>query len=78
MVRSTRFGRAVPVPARCDRGDRVYRTYFVNGRGIEAFTPTWTILDRTPFGRQESWEDPAGGRPQGPAYGWWGRPDEYS
>ncbi|MFC4461633.1 DUF899 family protein [Pseudonocardia nematodicida] len=56
----------------------MYRTYFVNGRGIEAFTPTWTILDRTPFGRQESWEDPAGGRPQGPAYGWWGRPDEYS
>ena len=59
-------------------GDDVYRTYFVNGRGAEAFTPTWATLDLTPFGRQEDWEDTPAGRPQEPPYRWWGRPDEYS
>ena len=58
-------------------GDEVYRTYFVNGRGSEVFTPTWAMLDLTPFGRQEEWEDSPAGRPQSPPYGWWGRPDEY-
>jgi predicted dithiol-disulfide oxidoreductase (DUF899 family) len=58
-------------------GDHVYRTYFVNARGCEPFTPTWTMLDLTPFGRQEDWEDSPPGRPQSPPYAWWGRPDEY-
>ena len=59
-------------------GDRVYRTYLVNGRGSEPFTPTWTMLDLTPFGRQEAWEDTPPGRPQSPPYSWLGRPDDYS
>jgi predicted dithiol-disulfide oxidoreductase (DUF899 family) len=58
-------------------GDQVYRTYFVNARGGEALTPTWAMLDLTPFGRQENWEDTPPGRPQERPYGWWGRPDEY-
>ncbi len=59
-------------------GDRVYRTYFVNARGAEPFTPTWAMLDLTPLGRQEDWEDTPPGRPQEPGYTWWGRPDEYA
>ncbi len=60
-----------------DDDGRVYRTYFVNGRGVEAFTPTWSILDITPLGRQEEWEDTPDGRPRSAMY-WWGRHDEYS
>jgi len=60
-----------------DDNDHVFRTYFVNGRGVEPFTPTWSILDITPLGRQEDWEDTPDGRPQTPAY-WYGRHDEYS
>lgn len=56
---------------------QVFRTYFVNGRGAEAFTPTWAILDITPFGRQEEWEDTPAGRPQTPPYHWWRLHDEY-
>lgn len=59
-------------------GDHLYRTYFVNGRGIEPFTPTRAMLDLTPFGRQENWEDTPPGRPQSDPYSWWGRPDEYT
>jgi predicted dithiol-disulfide oxidoreductase (DUF899 family) len=35
------------------------------------------ILELTPFGRQEAWEDAPPGWPQGPAYTWWRRHDEY-
>ncbi|QYN39227.1 DUF899 domain-containing protein [Pseudonocardia sp. DSM 110487] len=59
-----------------DDNNRVFRTYFVNGRGVEAITPTWSILDITPLGRQEDWEDTPDGRPQTPPY-WFGRHDEY-
>ena len=34
-------------------GDRVFRTYFVNGRGDEALGSTFSYLDVTPLGRQE-------------------------
>jgi predicted dithiol-disulfide oxidoreductase (DUF899 family) len=61
---------------RNDAGE-LFRTYFVNGRGAEPFTPTWSILDITPFGRQEEWEDTPAGRPQTPPYQWWRLHDEY-
>ena len=38
-------------------GDRVFRTYFVNGRGDEALGSVWSYLDITALGRQETWED---------------------
>lgn len=42
-------------------GERVFRTYFINNRGDEALGSTWSYLDITPLGRQETWEDsPAG------------------
>ena len=58
-------------------GDNVYRTYFTNGRGVEALGSVWTLLDLTPYGRQEEWEDTPEGRPQTPPYEWWRRHDEY-
>ncbi|GAA0932169.1 DUF899 family protein [Pseudonocardia zijingensis] len=58
-------------------GDRVFRTYFTNGRGVEAVGTVWSILDRTPLGRQETWEDTPAGRPQTPPYDWWRLHDEY-
>jgi predicted dithiol-disulfide oxidoreductase (DUF899 family) len=47
-----------------DDHDRVFRTYFVNGRGVESVLPTLGLLDLTPLGRQETWEDTPEGRPQ--------------
>ena len=58
-------------------GDRVFRTYFTDGRGVEALGSTWTFLDLTPLGRQEDWEDSPEGWPQTPPYQWWRRHDEY-
>ena len=58
-------------------GDRVYQTYFVNGRGIEEIGPAWSFLDITPLGRQEDWQDVPPGRPQGPTFEWWRLHDNY-
>ena len=58
-------------------GDDVFRTYFTDGRGVEALGSVWTFLDLTPLGRQEDWEDSPAGRPQTPRYEWWRRHDEY-
>jgi len=58
-------------------GDDVFHTYFTSGRGVEALGSSWTFLDLTPLGRQESWEDSPVGWPQTPPYVWWRRHDEY-
>jgi predicted dithiol-disulfide oxidoreductase (DUF899 family) len=58
-------------------GDSVYRTYFTRLRGVEAVGTNWTLLDLTPLGRQEDWEDSPDGYPQTPRYDWWRRHDEY-
>jgi predicted dithiol-disulfide oxidoreductase (DUF899 family) len=58
-------------------GDRIFRTYFVDGRGDESFVTTWSYLDRTPLGRQEDWEDSPDGIPQTPPYTWWKWNDAY-
>jgi len=58
-------------------GDSVYRSYFTSGRGVEALGSVWTLLDLTPLGRQEDWEDSPPGWPQTPRYEWWRRHDEY-
>jgi predicted dithiol-disulfide oxidoreductase (DUF899 family) len=58
-------------------GDKVFRTYFTNRRGVEALGSGWTFLDLTPLGRQEEWEDSPEGYPQGRPYEWWRRHDEY-
>ncbi|MBW0130691.1 DUF899 domain-containing protein [Pseudonocardia oceani] len=58
-------------------GDRVYRTYFVDNRGDEAMGGTWSYLDITALGRQESWEDSPEAYPQSPPYAWWNWHDTY-
>jgi predicted dithiol-disulfide oxidoreductase (DUF899 family) len=60
-----------------DDSDRVYRTYFTTGRGVESLGNHWTLLDLTPLGRQETWEDTPAGRPQTAPYQWWRLHDEY-
>jgi len=58
-------------------GDDVYRTYYTGDRGVEALGSVWTLLDLTPLGRQETWEDSPDGYPQTTPYQWWRRHDEY-
>ncbi len=58
--------------------DDIYRTYFTTGRGVEALGTTWTFLDVTPFGRQETWEDAPQGTPQTAPYRWWRLHDAYA
>jgi predicted dithiol-disulfide oxidoreductase (DUF899 family) len=60
-----------------DDAGRVYRTYFTDWRGVEPIGSVWSILDRTPLGRQEEWEDTPEGRPQGPKFEWWRLHDRY-
>jgi predicted dithiol-disulfide oxidoreductase (DUF899 family) len=45
-------------------GERVFETYWTNGRGVEAMSPTHGLLDRTIYGRQEAWEDSPDSWPQ--------------
>jgi predicted dithiol-disulfide oxidoreductase (DUF899 family) len=59
-------------------GDSVFRTYFLNNRGDEAMGGTWSYLDLTALGRQETWEDSPEGYPQTPPYEWWNWHDEYA
>jgi predicted dithiol-disulfide oxidoreductase (DUF899 family) len=59
-------------------GEEIQRSYFTNGRGVEALGSVWTLLDLTPWGRQEKWEDSPEGTPQTPPYEWWRRHDEYA
>jgi hypothetical protein len=39
---------------------------------------TWSYLDITPLGRQETWEDSPEGYPQSPPYKWWNWHDNYA
>jgi predicted dithiol-disulfide oxidoreductase (DUF899 family) len=54
-------------------GDQVFQTYETKWRGIEAMLPTLQLLDLTPYGRQETWEDSPAGWPQDKAGSWWRR-----
>jgi predicted dithiol-disulfide oxidoreductase (DUF899 family) len=54
-----------------DDEDNVFRTYFIDARGDEALGSTWSYLDMTALGRQETWEDSPAGYPQTPPYTWW-------
>jgi predicted dithiol-disulfide oxidoreductase (DUF899 family) len=58
-------------------GERVFRTYFLDGRGDEQMGGTWNYLDVTALGRQEEWEDSPEGYPQTPPYRWWRWHDSY-
>lgn len=50
-------------------GDQVFHTYSAYARGVEGLTNAYSLLDVTPYGRQEDWEDSPSGWPQQPTYG---------
>jgi predicted dithiol-disulfide oxidoreductase (DUF899 family) len=45
-------------------GDRVFETYWTNGRGVEAMNNSYSLLDMTIYGRLEWWEDSPTGWPR--------------
>jgi predicted dithiol-disulfide oxidoreductase (DUF899 family) len=58
-------------------GMDVYRSYFTTARGVDRLRLDFSLLDLTPLGRQERWEDSPPGWPQTEPYRWWRRHDEY-
>ena len=50
-------------------GDDIFHTYSTYARGCEGLTDAYSLLDTTPYGRQEDWEDSPEGWPQKPTYG---------
>jgi len=50
-------------------GDDVFRTYNTTSRGVDRLVFVNSVLDLTPYGRQEDWEDSPAGWPQHPTYG---------
>lgn len=50
-------------------GDDVFHTYSVYARGTEGMTDAYSLLDITPYGRQEDWEDSPPNWPQKPTFG---------
>ena len=55
--------------------DRVFETYWTTGRGVEVMGNSYSLLDLTAYGRQETWEDSPAGRPQ--PWGGVNQPDPY-
>ena len=47
----------------------VYHTYSTYARGTESPTDVFRLLDMTPYGRQQDFEDSPTGWPQRPTYG---------
>jgi predicted dithiol-disulfide oxidoreductase (DUF899 family) len=56
-------------------GDRVYLTYSTTGRGNEPAAGSFGLLDMTPYGRGEAWEDKPEGWPEGEHACWYWRSD---
>jgi predicted dithiol-disulfide oxidoreductase (DUF899 family) len=50
-------------------GDRVFLTYSTTGRGNEPVNGSLALLDMTPYGRREAWEDDPEGWPEAPEAG---------
>ena len=49
--------------------DAIFHTYSTFARGCESLTDTYRLLDTTPYGRQQAFEDSPPGWPQNPTYG---------
>ncbi len=50
-------------------GDRAFLTYSTTGRGNEPVSGFLSLLDMTPYGRREAWEDNPAGWPEAPQAG---------
>jgi len=49
--------------------DEIFHTYSAYARGTESLTDSYRLLDVTPYGRQQEFEDSPPGWPQKPIYG---------
>lgn len=58
-------------------GEQVFHTWTTYARGEEPFMVVFDLLDLTPYGRQEAWEDSPPGWPQTPPYEWMRLHDSY-
>lgn len=58
------------------RGDRAYLTWETTNRGVELMSSSLQLIDLSPYGRQETWEDSPEGWPQGPEGAFW-RTDDH-
>ena len=58
-------------------GDRVFFTYSTTGRGNEAAVGSFALLDMTPNGRGEAWEDHPAERPASGDPCWYWRSDDH-
>ncbi len=56
-------------------GDRAFLTYSTTDRGTEPFNPSFALLDITPYGRGEAWQDKPEGWPEGDHPCWYWRSD---
>jgi predicted dithiol-disulfide oxidoreductase (DUF899 family) len=56
-------------------GDRAFLTYATTGRGNEPVMGAFGLLDMTPYGRGEAWEDNPEGWPEGQDPCWYWRSD---
>ncbi len=67
----TRFGpgesQGLSVFFRID--DSVFHSYSTYARGVEGISNSFSLLDTTPYGRQQEFEDSPSGWPQRPTYG---------
>lgn len=59
------------------REGQIYQTYQTHARGLDYVSSPRTLLDLTPFGRREAWEDSPAGWPQVPTHSWERLPDEF-
>ena len=57
--------------------DGIMRTYYTSYRGVETLGTPMMLLDITPYGRQEVWQDAPEGVPQDAPYQWWRLHDKY-
>lgn len=51
--------------------DKVFRTWYTTGRGIEQLSYCFGLIDVLPYGRQEQWQDTPDGWPQQPTHSRW-------
>jgi predicted dithiol-disulfide oxidoreductase (DUF899 family) len=56
-------------------GDRTFLTYSTTDRGTEPVDGVFALLDMTPYGRGEAWQDTPEGWPEGRNPGWFWRSD---
>lgn len=59
------------------QGNAIFHSYACTARETERTTTIWGLLDMTPMGRQELWQDAPAWVPQSPPYEWWNLHDAY-